>query len=48
MRPIIAGLCKYESAIDGTIDLFDISRMNDALDVQNENERRHHEATRPS
>jgi len=47
MRPIIAGMCKYESAADGTLDLCDIARMNDALDVQQENERRHHEATRP-
>jgi hypothetical protein len=40
MRPVIAGMCKYESLIDGTLDLADIARMNDALDVQNENEYR--------
>ena len=40
MRPILRGLCKYESAIDGTLDLADFARMNDALNVFDENERR--------
>lgn len=46
MRPILAGVCKYESASDGSLDLYDFARMNDALDIQNENERRHNEAMR--
>jgi hypothetical protein len=40
MRPVIAGMCKYESLLDGTLALEDILRMNDALDVQNENQER--------
>ena len=40
MRPIMRGLCKYESAIDGTLDLVDFARMNDALNVFDENARR--------
>jgi hypothetical protein len=38
MRPVLAGSCKYESLIDGTLDLADVKRMNDALDIQNENQ----------
>jgi hypothetical protein len=40
MRPVLYGLCKYESLKDCTIDLVDISRMNEALDVKEENEAR--------
>lgn len=40
MRPVIANMCKYESLKDCTIDLADIALMNDALDVQYENEAR--------
>ncbi|MNV25287.1 hypothetical protein D3C71_1163820 [compost metagenome] len=38
LRPVIKGMCKYESLIDGTLDLFDIALMNDALDVVADNE----------
>lgn len=38
MRPVIKGMCKYESLIDGTLDLADIALMNDALDVVADNE----------
>jgi len=31
-------MCKYESLIDGTLDLADIALMNDALDVVADNE----------
>lgn len=41
MRPAIRGMCKYESLKDGTLDLEDVARMNDALDVVDENERRY-------
>lgn len=41
MRPVLAGMCLYESLKDGTLDLEDIMRMNDALDVQAENEQRY-------
>jgi len=44
MRPVLRGLCRYESLIDGTLDLFDVARMNEALDVNDENERRVNEA----
>jgi len=47
MRPVLEGLCRYESLIDGTFDLFDVARMNDALDVRSENERRMHLALTP-
>jgi len=40
MRPVLAGCVKYESLIDGTLTLEDIARINDALDVQDENGRR--------
>jgi len=40
MRPVLHGLCKYESLIDGTLSLSDIKIMNDAISIKNENERR--------
>jgi hypothetical protein len=40
MRPALAGVCLYESLVDGTLDLGDVARMNDALDVREENLRR--------
>jgi hypothetical protein len=40
MRPILAGLCKYESLKDCSLDLVDFVRMNNALDVKDENEAR--------
>lgn len=43
-RPCVEGLCKYESIVDGTLDLADIAIMNDLLDVKAENEYRHHRA----
>jgi len=44
MRPVVEGLCKYESVKDGTLDLIDISIMNEALDAKAENEWRANEA----
>lgn len=41
LRPVIKGMCKYESLKDGTLSLYDVALMNDALDVQDENERRY-------
>jgi len=40
MRPVVEGLCKYESLLDGTLDLEDIARMNDAISVKYENQER--------
>lgn len=44
MRPVIERLCLYESLKDCTLDLEDIAKMNDALDVKFENERRYRKA----
>jgi len=38
MRPVIKGMCKYESLKNGELDLADIADMNDALDVVADNE----------
>jgi hypothetical protein len=44
LRPVLEGLCKFESLIDCTLDLEHIAKMNDALDVKAENERRYSKA----
>jgi hypothetical protein len=38
-RPV-GELCKYESLIDGTLDISDVAEMNDILDVRAENQAR--------
>jgi len=40
MRPVLRGMCRLESLIDGTLDLTDLAWANEALDVHDENERR--------
>jgi hypothetical protein len=40
MRPVVRGLCRYESLKNGTLDLADFAEMNEALDVLDENARR--------
>jgi hypothetical protein len=40
MRPVLEGMCMYESLKTGAIDLGDIARMNDAINVRDENQRR--------
>lgn len=40
LRPVFAHLCRYESLIDGTMSLEDVVLLNEALDVQAENEAR--------
>jgi hypothetical protein len=47
-RPASDGLCKYESVIDGTLDLEDIATMNSILDVKYTNQRRLQEAAERS
>ncbi|WP_409937530.1 DUF6889 family protein [Paraburkholderia sp. BCC1885] len=47
-RPASEGLCKYESVIDGTLDLGDLATMNDILSVRFENQRRLQEAAERS
>jgi hypothetical protein len=36
MRPVLEGMCLYESLVNGVLDLADVSRMNEALDVRAE------------
>jgi hypothetical protein len=43
MRPVLRGMCRMESLVDGTLMLEDIARANEALNVHDENERRWHE-----
>jgi len=38
IRPILNGMCMYESLKNGTLDLLDITKMNEALDVQSANQ----------
>ncbi|CCW31075.1 conserved hypothetical protein [Xenorhabdus nematophila F1] len=38
MRPVRNGMCQFESLKNGGVDLADIALMNDALDVDAENE----------
>jgi len=40
MRPVLRGMCKLESILDGTLGIVDLAWANEALDVQDENERR--------
>lgn len=44
LRPVLEGMCKYESLKDGTLDLEDIAKMNDAIDIKVENENRYRKA----
>lgn len=48
MRPVLEGLCRYESLKDCTLDLCDIARMNEALDIKQENTARVQEALEDS
>lgn len=40
LRPVLRGLLRYESLIDGSVDIADVALLNDALDVADENTRR--------
>jgi hypothetical protein len=44
MRPVLEGMCHYESLIDGTLGLLDVARMNEAMEIRDENQARVHEA----
>jgi hypothetical protein len=44
MAPVLAGMMRLESLIDGTLDLEHVAMANEALIVKNENERRAREA----
>jgi hypothetical protein len=38
MAPVLAGMCKMESLLDGSLHLEDIALMNDAIMVRSDNE----------
>lgn len=40
MRPVLAGVIRYETLLTTELTLLDVAIINDALDVQNENDRR--------
>jgi hypothetical protein len=40
LRPVLEGMCSYESLVNGTLGLEDIARLNEAIDVRNENQAR--------
>lgn len=46
LAPVIAGMCKYESLLDGTLGLHDVALMNDALAVRADNMARAEELAR--
>lgn len=46
MRPVLSGLCRYESLKDGSVSLADLALMNDSLDARDENTRRFNAANR--
>lgn len=46
-RPVVRGYCSFESLKDGTLDLEDISVLNDVIDLYDENQRRADEYYRP-
>ena len=41
MRPVLKGMCRFESLKDGTLSLADVALMNDSITVEIENNRRH-------
>lgn len=43
-RPVLARVLAPEKLLDGTVDLEYVAALNEALDVQAENQRRAHEA----
>lgn len=43
-RPVLRGLLRAESLIDGTVDLAYVAVLNDACDVEDENNRRARDA----
>lgn len=40
MFVVLNGLCKYESLVDGSLNLEDVLRMRESFFIKNENERR--------
>jgi len=46
MRPVSKGYISYDKLLDGTIDMWDLALMNDAIDAEQENQRRAQERER--
>lgn len=46
LKPVLAGMCSYESLKDGSLDLLDVAMMNYALTAKAENDYRVGEAMR--
>lgn len=46
MRPVLRGLIKGESLIDGSVDLEFVSMLNEAIDVEDENRARFERANK--
>ena len=44
MNPVLRGMCRYESLKETLLDLNDFAKMNEALRVEDENNRRIREA----
>jgi hypothetical protein len=40
MRPVLRGMCGYESLVNGALGIEDVALMNEALDVEDENTHR--------
>jgi hypothetical protein len=40
MRPVLRGMLRFESLLDGTVDLAQVLLCNEAMDIEAENERR--------
>lgn len=40
LRPVLRGMCKFESLKDCTLTLADVAIMNDAIDCEEENRTR--------
>jgi hypothetical protein len=40
LRPVLAGVIRYEALLATDLTLLDVAILNDALDVQGENDRR--------
>lgn len=46
LEPVRRGYCRYESLVDGTLDLADIAKMNDHIAMTADNEAIAHDEAR--
>lgn len=40
LRPVLRGMCRYESLLSGVLNLIDLAKMNECIDIELENQRR--------